>query len=66
MVWVAVALLVMVGVILILRRVEIARGQSIFFGGRMPVGCVVAQGILFLGLAAAFYMLYRAGVVGGK
>ncbi|HEV7570757.1 MAG TPA: hypothetical protein VGQ21_04585 [Thermoanaerobaculia bacterium] len=63
-VWIAAILFVIVGVILILRRHDLARAQSLVAGGRLGAGCAVAEGILFLLMAIATLVLYRHGWFG--
>jgi hypothetical protein len=63
-VWLAAILFVIVGVILILRRSDLARAQSLVAGGRLGAGCAVAEGILFLLMAIATLVLYRHGWFG--
>jgi hypothetical protein len=58
---IAAILFVIVGVILILRRDDLARAQSLVAGGRLGAGCAVAEGILFLLMAIATVVLYRYG-----
>jgi hypothetical protein len=60
-VWTAATLFVIVGVIFILRRSDLARAQSLVAGGRLGAGCAVAEGILFLLMAIATVVLYRYG-----
>ena len=60
----AVLVFSVVGIVLIVRRTQVARGESLVFGGKMPVGCVVFQGILFLIGAALFVVGARAGWFG--
>jgi hypothetical protein len=64
MVWVAILFFTALGLFLIIRRREISRGQSMVLGGRIAPGCVVAQGILILLLAVAFWVLHRLGILG--
>jgi hypothetical protein len=60
-VWTAATLFVIVGVIFILRRSDVARAQSLVAGGRLGAGCAVAEGILFLLMAMGTVILYRYG-----
>ena len=52
MVWFAAALFFAIAVALFLARVPLARGQALVVGGRMGPGCVIAEAIAFLVLAA--------------
>jgi hypothetical protein len=60
-VWAATILFVIVGLIFILRRADLARAQSLVAGGRLGAGCAVAEGILFLLMAIATLVLHRYG-----
>jgi hypothetical protein len=51
LIYVAALLFVLVGIGLIAARTRLAGMQSMFAGGRMAPGCVVAQGVAFLVLA---------------
>ena len=61
MVWAAAILFVIVGLIFIIRRTDLARAQSLVAGGRLGAGCAVAEGILFLLMAIAAVVLHRYG-----
>ena len=50
--WVAAALFVIIAVALFAARAPLARGQALIVGGRMRPGCVIAEAIGFLVLAA--------------
>jgi hypothetical protein len=54
----AVALFVAVAVVLILLRRPIASAEGAVMGGRLPPGCVVAQGVLLL-IAAGVLFFFR-------
>jgi hypothetical protein len=60
-VWLAAILFVVVGVIFILRRNDLARAQSLVAGGRLGAGCAIAEGIVFLLMAIATVVLHRYG-----
>jgi hypothetical protein len=60
-VWLAAILFVIVGVIFILRRNDLARAQSLVAGGRLGAGCAIAEGIVFLLMAIAAVVLHRYG-----
>jgi hypothetical protein len=60
-VWLAAILFVIVGVIFILRRGDLARAQSLVAGGRLGAGCAIAEGIVFLLMAIATVVLHRYG-----
>lgn len=49
--WIAALVFAASGVALIVRRDAAARGQGLVFGGRMPAGCAVAEGVGLLVLA---------------
>src|SRR6185295_4020319 len=50
-VWIASALFVIIAIALFAAREKVARGQALLAGGRMGVGCVIAEAIGFLLLA---------------
>jgi hypothetical protein len=60
-VWAAAILFVIVGLIFIICRADLARAQSLVAGGRLGAGCAVAEGILFLLMAIAAVVLHRYG-----
>jgi hypothetical protein len=60
-VWLAAILFVVVGVIFIIRRGDLARAQSLVAGGRLGAGCAIAEGIVFLLMAIATVVLHRYG-----
>ena len=59
---VGVALFVIVGVAMIVARKPLADGQAIVFGGTVVPGCVVAEAIVLLVLAALIIAGYRYGL----
>jgi hypothetical protein len=61
MVWAAVALFTVVGVVFIVRREDLARAQSVVAGGNLAPGCAVAEGILLLAMALAALVMSRYG-----
>jgi hypothetical protein len=60
MVWILALMLVAVGIYFIVRRNEVARGESLAMGGTLPPGCAVLQGILLIATAVAFVVWYQA------
>lgn len=58
MVWFGFFLFAAVGIAMILAREPLARGQSLVAGGRMPPGCVVAEGLAFL-ILAVLVLIFR-------
>ncbi len=50
--WLAAALFVAVAIALYAARVPLARGQGLIAGGRIGPGCVIAEAVFFLVLAA--------------
>jgi len=52
MVWLAAALFAVIAVAVYAAREPLARGQALIAGGRIGVGCVIAEAIGFLVLAA--------------
>ncbi len=51
MAWLAAALFAVIAVALYAARAPLARGQALVAGGRLGVGCVIAEAIGFLVLA---------------
>ncbi len=64
MVWVFIIFLVAIGISLVVARDELTELQAIFFGGTLPAGCAIAEGVLFLLGALGVYLAYRSGVLG--
>ena len=64
MIYVAAVAFAAVAVLMYVRRAEIARGQSMLWGGTTLPGCVVAQAVVLLLLAAAFVVADRLGWLG--
>jgi len=60
-VWIATILFAAVGLIIILRRADLARAQSLVAGGRLGAGCAVAEGILLLLMAIATVVMHHYG-----
>jgi hypothetical protein len=56
-VWLSIAILAVVGVALIIWRKEGATLQGMAFGARLHPGCAVAEGVLLLLLALAYWLL---------
>lgn len=51
--WVAALVFAASGLALIVRRDAAAHGQGLLFGGKLPPGCAVAEGVALLALAVA-------------
>ena len=66
MIWFAAALFAIVGIVMIVRRGEIARGQSMLWGGNTPAGCVIVQGLFFILIGIAFVAVWKMGLLGGN
>jgi hypothetical protein len=64
LIWASVLLFVAAGAGLILARKPLAHLQSLLAGGSMPPGCVIAEGVAFLLLAALVLLAYRLGYLG--
>jgi len=60
----AILFLIGVGVVLIVRRGEMAEAMSLMSGASAPPGCAVAAGIAFFALAILGVGLYQAGLLG--
>ncbi|HEX8412035.1 MAG TPA: hypothetical protein VF883_24510 [Thermoanaerobaculia bacterium] len=58
MVWLAAALFTVIAVAVYAGREPLARGQALIAGGRIGVGCVIAEAIGFLVLAL-LVLLFR-------
>lgn len=58
MVWLAAALFTIVAAAVYAAREPLARGQALIAGGRIGVGCVIAEAIGFLVLAL-IVLLFR-------
>ena len=58
MVWLAAALFTVIAVAVYAAREPLARGQALIAGGRIGVGCVIAEAIGFLVLAIVV-LLFR-------
>lgn len=58
------AFFVIAGVALIIWRREFTGLQARTFGARLPVGCAVVEGVVFLLLGLAYILAYRAGLFG--
>jgi len=50
-VWIAAVLFTLIAIVLVAAREKVARGQALLAGGRMGVGCVIAEAIGFAVLA---------------
>jgi hypothetical protein len=55
--------IVLVGVATILARSPFARMQGLLAGGTMPPGCVIAEGIALLLLAAVLLLMRANGML---
>jgi hypothetical protein len=60
MVWLAAALFAVIAAALYAARVPLARGQALIVGGRLGPGCVIAEAIGFLVLAALVLIFRHA------
>lgn len=56
--------LIAVGLVLIVRRQEMAQAMALMSGATTPPGCAVAAGIAFFALALLGVVLYQAGLLG--
>jgi hypothetical protein len=59
MIWLTAALFAAIGIALIAARAPLARGQGLVIGGRIPAGCVIAEGVAFIVLAALMVVFRR-------
>ena len=58
--WSAAALFAIIAIAIYAARVPLARGQGLVAGGRIGVGCVIAEAIGFLVLAALVVIFREA------
>ncbi|HEX9160097.1 MAG TPA: hypothetical protein VF980_00190 [Thermoanaerobaculia bacterium] len=61
MIWAGIAVIALAGVAILVARRPLARMQAILAGGTTPAGCVIAEGLLLLLLAALFAVLHARG-----
>jgi len=61
MVWIAVAVFALLGVIFIVRRNDLARAQSLVAGGNLAPGCVIFEGIILIAMAIAVVVAWHLG-----
>ena len=57
MIWLAAALFAVIAVAIYIARAPLARGQALILGGRIGVGCVIAEAVGFLVLAVLVVLL---------
>ena len=60
MIWLAAALFTVIAVAVYAARAPLARGQALILGGRIGVGCVIAEAVGFLVLAVLVVLLRDA------
>ncbi|HVK37883.1 MAG TPA: hypothetical protein VNA88_05085 [Candidatus Kapabacteria bacterium] len=65
MIWFAAIFFALAGILMVIRRQEIARGQSMMWGGTTMPGCVVVQGVLLVLAGALFLVAREMGWIGG-
>ncbi len=63
MAWICAVLFTAIGIWLIVKRRDAARGEGMMLGATMPIGCVVLQGIAFLLLAVGFLVMRSIGII---
>lgn len=59
MVWILALMLVAIGIYFIIKKKEVAHGESLVMGGTLPPGCAVLQGILLIAMAIAFVIWFQ-------
>ena len=64
LIWASVLLFVAAGAGLIIARRPLAHLQLLLAGGSMPPGCVIAEGVALLLLAALVILAYRLSYLG--
>ncbi|HMQ32628.1 MAG TPA: hypothetical protein PKD53_17990 [Chloroflexaceae bacterium] len=62
-VWIVVVTFSSLGLALIIWRDTFAYWQGMFFGARLPAGCVLIQGALLVLGALAFYLLFWLQII---
>jgi hypothetical protein len=62
MVWIAVVVFALLGIIFIICRRDLARVQSLVAGGNLMPGCVIFEGIILLLMAVAVVIAHYFGV----
>lgn len=62
-VWLVVLSFGALGLALMIWRKTFAHWQGMFFGARMPAGCVLVEGALLLLGALTFYLLYWLQII---
>ena len=60
MIWLAAGLFAAIAVAIYIARAPLARGQALILGGRIGVGCVIAEAVGFLVLAVLVVLLRDA------
>lgn len=63
MIWAWIGLCTLLATLLLLKRKEMATLQSMLAGGRIPVGCIVAESVVILLLALVVLAAWRAGLL---
>ena len=63
MLYAAAIFILLVGVVTIVARSPFAKMQGLMAGGTMPPGCVVAEGIALLLLAAVLLLMRANGIL---
>ncbi len=56
--WIGAALFVVIAIAVYAARVPLARGQALIAGGRIGVGCVIAEAVFCL-IVAALIVIFR-------
>jgi hypothetical protein len=62
MVWIAIVVFALLGIVFIARRNDLARAQSLVAGGNLMPGCVIVEGVILLLMAICVFIAHRAGV----
>jgi hypothetical protein len=62
-IWVAAAFVLAVAAAVMLQRNQLARAQALVMGGMITPGCVVAEAVVLLLLAAALVMAQLTGIL---
>jgi hypothetical protein len=66
MIWAIAAVFVIAGIVMILRRGEIAKGQSMMWGGTTMLGCVIIQAVFVALIGVLFLVAWQLGWLGER
>ncbi|MEA2488584.1 MAG: hypothetical protein QOH21_376 [Acidobacteriota bacterium] len=61
MTWFGIAFIAVVGIVILIRRRDLASLQAMVLGGSIRPGCVIAEAILLLAVAAVVAVMHLRG-----